>query len=92
LVQRLFAAVHFTFGRPGRETEINLVTWANSREHIRNICVRYGTIFILTNNSKLKGSTEQLFWVVRAVLKSVARFFSYILCILDFLQIRSKKH
>ncbi|KAH8591926.1 hypothetical protein B0O99DRAFT_631472 [Bisporella sp. PMI_857] len=85
LVRRLFAAVHLTFGLPGRGTEINLVTWANSREHIRNICVRYGTILILTDNSKLKGSTEKPFWVVRAVPKSVARLlFLYIVYIRPF--------
>jgi hypothetical protein len=72
-VRRLFAAVHLTFGLPGRGTEINLITWANSREHIRNICVRYGTMLIMTDNSKLKSSTEKPFWVVRAVTKSVAR-------------------
>jgi hypothetical protein len=37
LVRRLFAAVHLTFGLPGGGTEINLVTWANFRERIRNV-------------------------------------------------------
>lgn len=85
LVQRLFAAVHLTFGLPGRGTEINLVTWANTREHIRNLYVRYGTMLIMTDNLKLKGSTGKPFWVVRAVLKSVARLlFLYIAYIRPF--------
>jgi hypothetical protein len=85
LVRRLFAAVHLTFGLPGHGTEINLVTWANSRYHIRNVYVRYGTILLMTDNSKLKSSTEKPFWVVRAVPKSVARLlFLYIVYIRPF--------
>ncbi|PVH68886.1 hypothetical protein DL98DRAFT_627837 [Cadophora sp. DSE1049] len=90
LVQRLYGAVHLTFGLPGRGTEINLVTWANTREHIRNIYVRHGTILIMTDNSKLKASTGKPFWVVRAVPKCVARplflYLAYIRPFADSLQ------
>jgi hypothetical protein len=41
--------------------------------HIRNICVRYGTVLFMTDNSKLKGSTGKPFWVVRAIPKCLAR-------------------
>ncbi|PVH69336.1 hypothetical protein DL98DRAFT_439241 [Cadophora sp. DSE1049] len=85
LVRTLFAAVHFTFGLPGRGTEINLIIWANSREHIKNVYVRYKTILIITDNSKLKSSAGKPFWVVRAVPKSVARLlFLYIAYIRPF--------
>ena len=31
LVRTLYPAVHLTYGLPGRGTEINLITWENSR-------------------------------------------------------------
>jgi hypothetical protein len=73
LVERLFAAAQLTSGLPGRGTETNLVTWVNTRERVRNLCVRYGTVLFMTDNSKLKGSTGKPFWVVRALPKCLAR-------------------
>jgi hypothetical protein len=73
LVGTLFGAAQLTSGLPGRGTEMNLVTWVNTREHVRNVCVRYGTILFMTDNSKLKGSTGKPFWVVRALPKCLAR-------------------
>ena len=73
LVESIFPAAQLTFGLPGRGTEMNIVTWVNTRERIRNICVRYGTIVFMTDNSKLKDSTGKPFWVVRALPKCLAR-------------------
>ena len=73
LVASIFPAAQLSFGLPGRGTEMNIITWVNTREHVRNICVRYGTIVFMTDNSKLKGSTGKPFWVVRALPRCLAR-------------------
>ena len=81
----LLLCIHFTRGMPGRGTEIGTIKWCNTQTAMRNVFVQHGQLLIIIEYQKAQRTTNNAFYVVRALPLAVGQLlFRYLAFVRPF--------